>query len=195
MELEELKADWKTLNERLERYEFINKQLMKETICSKGNTALEKLQNIEIFSTILCFASTLFLAGILLFKPTPFVIQINIIIAGIITFGGVIWCYRKYCYLSRIDISNMNILSIKKRIDTYKSWIFKENFFFYLILIPVINIIYQKKEAFSSKALIFYAITLVLITIALELFMLSRLRKQMKQINKTLTELKEFEEK
>ena len=100
MELDELKAGWNVLNERLEQNEILNKRIIKEMIINRTQSAYERLFRFDLFGLILTFAMgvlfpVLVVTGKIVMQPLSFAV-----LEGAIGIGFIIQVF----FLSLIHI-------------------------------------------------------------------------------------------
>ena len=79
MELEELKAGWNVLNERLAQNEILNKRIIKEMIINRTQSAYERLFRFDLFGLILAFVMcvlfpVLVVTGKIVMQPLSFAV-------------------------------------------------------------------------------------------------------------------------
>jgi MFS family permease len=82
MELEELKAGWSILSERLEKNEILNKRIIKEMITKRTQTAHNRLLGYNVFGLMTVLLGMIGVLVIALFinKPFPFVIIAEVVL-------------------------------------------------------------------------------------------------------------------
>ena len=70
MELEELRASWNVLNERLAENEIVNQRIVKEMISQKTKSAFDKIYRMSIYNLfVIFFMITLVFPWIYLHTP------------------------------------------------------------------------------------------------------------------------------
>ena len=78
MELEELKAGWNVLNERLAQNEILNKRIIKDMIVTRTNSALSRLKWMNWGGIILVFVMfilVLIMKNIVVIRPAAMIIS------------------------------------------------------------------------------------------------------------------------
>lgn len=78
MELEELKAGWNVLNERLAQNEILNKRIIKEMIVTRTNSALSRLKWMNWGGIVLVFVMfilVLIMKNIVVIRPAAMIIS------------------------------------------------------------------------------------------------------------------------
>lgn len=199
MELENIKAAWLSLDERLKKQESIKGDIMKELILYKGNKSLGRLSNYDWFGLVVV---------ILVFPIIPyflytqyhtfniFSIILLCIFTGALLFsaGSQIWKLRT---LGKIDYTE-KISSNIKAINTYNLFIKKEKSFT-IIIFALLVLFYISRTYFddaninSSNIFLFFFLILVGGVIA-QWQHKAIYKKNVESIQKSLDELKELEE-
>lgn len=106
MELDELKAGWNVLNERLAQNEILNKRIIKDMIVTRTNSALSKLKWMNWVGIILVFVMfilVLIMKNIVVIRPAA------MIIAGLVGVFVLIYCICYFRFLERLDLNKLSI--------------------------------------------------------------------------------------
>lgn len=193
MELEELKAGWNVLNERLAQNEILNKRIIKEMITTRTQSAYERLFRFDLFGIILLITIAILLpfldvvlrAGT---KPVSFVLLEGILIIGLVT-----QCIL-FSFLAKFNMDKMKICELTRLVLKYKLWT-KRNYIFGTILGIIVLITFY----FIQRAYLVPDAPLRLVVALLFAFTIICLggyfyKKNIRILEKGLEELREFEE-
>lgn len=193
MELEELKAGWNVLNERLEQNEILNKRIIKEMIINRTQSAYERLFRFDLFGLILAFVMcvlfpVLVVTGKIVMQPLSFAV-----LEGTICVGFIIQVFFS-AILLRFNMEKKRICELARLTLIYKLWM-KRNFLFAsgLVVSALIAFMFIEK----ARLVVNWEIRLILILLFISIIMFYQIRfylKNIQTIEKGLEELKEFEE-
>lgn len=193
MELEELKAGWNVLNERLEQNEILNKRIIKEMIINRTQSAYERLFRFDLFGLILAFVMcvlfpVLVVTGKIVMQPLSFAV-----LEGTICVGFIIQVFFS-AILHRFNMEKKRICELARLTLIYKLWM-KRNFLFAsgLVVSALIAFMFIEK----ARLVVNWEIRLILILLFISIIMFYQIRfylKNIQTIEKGLEELKEFEE-
>ena len=193
MELEELKASWSVLNERLEKSEMLNKRIIKEMITGRTQSAYERLFLYDMYGIIvalgLCILfPVLFMTGKIVLKPLSFVL-----LEGSIGLGFVMQLF--FCtILTRFNMEKKKICELSRLTLTYKLWM-NRNFTIGsgIGMIILIAFLFIEKAQLVGTWQIRLALALLFASVVM--FYQKRFyQRNIRTIEKGLKELKEFEE-
>lgn len=194
MELEELKQNWQLLNERLEKNEILNKRIIKEMIMKRTSSIYSKLLNMEIWGLILGFIAV---PTVLVFAQTvknppslPWIISLEIGFVVII-----IWEIRKIVWLKKFDLETKNIYQLSKIINVHRVWILKECIVSILIIFIGLAIRFITTHAYRYPWFALLLVSIVVLTFIYTIVVYQLIyKKYVNNLQKSLDELKEFEE-
>ncbi|WP_455664786.1 hypothetical protein [Phocaeicola sp.] len=193
MDLEEMKAGWNVLNERLAQNEILNQRIIKEMITTRTQSAYEKVYSSELAGLIttliigfIIFPGNMFLGE---FLKWPSFIMGEVLLCSAIAFQVLI----VYC-LSKFNLEAARLNELSRLILKYKQYRWYGRVwgailaFAFLIVFLIIENIYTNV----------YALTTFIVCLSVGLvFSLIQLKKhnaRIKSIEQGLAELKEFEE-
>ena len=193
MELEELKAGWNVLNERLAQNEILNKRIIKEMIINRTQSAYERLFRCDLFGLILAFVMcvlfpVLVVTGKIVMQPLSFAV-----LEGTIGIGFIIQVFFS-AILLRFNMEKKRICELARLTLIYKLWM-KRNFMFAsgLVVSALIAFLFIEKARLVAN----WEIRLILILLFISIMMFYQIRfylRNIRTIEKGLEELKEFEE-
>ena len=193
MELEELKAGWNVLNERLAQNEILNKRIIKEMIINRTQSAYERLFRFDLFGLILAFVMcvlfpVLVVTGKIVMQPLSFAV-----LEWPIGIGFIIQVFFS-AILLRFNMEKKRICELARLTLIYKLWM-KRNFMFAsgLVVSALIAFLFIEKARLVAN----WEIRLILILLFISIMMFYQIRfylRNIRTIEKGLEELKEFEE-
>lgn len=134
MELEELKQNWKKIDQRLAESDAINQRLVYELLTSRKQSSFTKIWNYELFSLFIVLGAMLFLA-VKVVDIQPYYLKLQALIPNIpvllIVLGGLIavslaWIVYKLFFLSKLKDSLLSICEQTKRINLYRKYLIVE---------------------------------------------------------------------
>ena len=193
MELEELKASWHVLNERLEKSEMLNKRIIKEMITGRTQSAYERLFKFDVLGLALVIGFCILLpvmkfVGGVGMKPLAFALLESVIIMGAISQIIIV------SILTRFDMEKRKICELTKLTLRYRLWT-KMSLLYGSVLAVVATFAFLfierdlLKGGWEMRLVILFLIASVMIYYQMNFY-----RKNIHTIEKGLDELKEFEE-
>lgn len=192
MELEEMKASWNILNERLEKSEMLNKRIIKEMITKRTVAARDRL--------IRCCAGGilfLILTGIVILMvrgKTNARLEVEVIVwCGIIlTF---IYSVLSFVFLSRFNMERCSLTELKGWTIKLRQMLRLE-LILTLVFVSVafVTIFFIHHHYRSTLQMLVDGLLILLITVGGYFGYKNVDRKSVDEIEKGLEELKEFEE-
>lgn len=195
MELDELKAGWSVLNERLQQQEILNKRIIQEMIRNRTNSARSSMLRFDIFGCVILFIVLVILP--FFFKSVPVVTASSaVMLEGIMIFAFLLQLYAT-SFIARFRMDTMNLRQLTSLALNYQLWIKRDLYISYVLIIlafPAFLILQQ--GAITSEIWPYVFVTAILIgTIVLSRFIYTHFySRHIGTILKGLEELKEFEE-
>lgn len=192
MELEELKAGWNVLNERLEQNEILNRRIVKEMIVTRTNSALSRLKWMNwvgIILVFIIFMLVLVMKNIVVIRPAA------MIISGLLGVSVLIYCICYFRFLERLDLNSMSICEAMAWCIKFRKIQRCEIYVWPLVaLIVIVSIFFIHHHYSSLYHMIVDAIS-VLFGIYIGYLCYKYVdKKSIETIEKELEELKEFED-
>lgn len=193
MELEELKASWNVLNERLEKSEMLNKRIIKEMIANRTQSAYERLWRYDIVGLIVAFVicvmfSVLTFTGELVMKPLSFVVVEGCLVIGILMQIFFLSIHTKF------DLEKKRICELARLEFTYKLWMKRNHVIGTGIgLVGILAFLFIEQD----RLVVGWEIRLGVALLFGALIAYTQIRfyqRNIRIIEKGLEELKEFEE-
>lgn len=192
MELEELKAGWNVLNERLEQNEILNKRIIKEMITNRTQSAYERLFRYDLFGLILTFGlcvlfPILVTTGRIVMQPLSFAL-----LEGAVGIGFIMQVFF-FSILVRFNMEKKKLCELARLTLTYKLWM-KRNFTLGsgIGVSALVAFLFIEKARLAAD----WEIRLVIVSLFAFIMMFYQIRfylKTIRTIEKGLEELKEFE--
>jgi uncharacterized membrane protein YesL len=189
MELEELKAGWSILSERLKQNEIINKRIIKEMITKRTQTAYDRLLKFNVIGLILALAA---IPGILLINMYPlFHKPLSIVItAEVVLILASIWAVIKVKYMYQFQLDKKTVSQLSLWALKYKKLIKYEEIFAYIILVIVGTILYFLVHNISIMFLFCVLVVACILSYVLYCYIE---KKNITIVEQGLEELKELE--
>lgn len=193
MELDDLKAGWSVLNERLQQNEILNKRIIKEMIEKRGETAIGKLYRYDLFGAltilsiwaILCFTSFL--------MPAKGGANHHVMIIATTLFPFGVWQLLKVSLLRKVDFRVDGLQQTTALVERYRRWVYRETFVAIPYAIFVMLYVFLTTPQTTTFTLFAIGIGIVVgtfLTILEYYFYKNNISKS----RQALEELKEFEE-
>lgn len=202
MELEELKASWNALDKRLANSEIVNLRMVKEMIAQKTKSAYDRIfgQNIYYLVVNLLIIGAVFP---FVYMNTP-ITTTSFVIVELTMITGLIPIARKLFVLSKFDLEGKKCNELRGLVLQYKKICHNEK----LWAIPVVCLAmvafyiselgFNKEAGYVLGARLLLVLGLSLLTFALgyviAIIQRRRHAAQMREIERGLEELKEYEE-
>lgn len=193
MELEELKASWNILNEQLANSEMLNKRIIKEMITNRTQSAYDRLFRFDLFGLILVLGlcivfPILVTTGKIVLKPLSFAL-----LEGSVAIGLFMQLFF-FSVLLRFDMEKKKICELTKLVLTYKLWM-KRNTVIgsWIGMTALIAFLFIEKARLVGNWEM--RLTGAFILASVVMFFQTRFYlKNIRAVEKGLSELKEFEE-
>lgn len=189
--MEELKAGWQVLNERLEQQEILNKRIIKEMVANRTQSAYNRLLRWDMFQFTLCFLGCLFV--FIQQQHNTYIVPVSAVAIGLCLVIGAGLAMVKLWYLSRFNMETKTLSVLMRLILKYKWWMkFSYTVGTSLAVCALIFFfIVQKLYRVPAQVTLFGILFLGVIPIAyLEIRFF---KKNVAAVTKGLQELEEFE--
>ena len=195
MELENLKTAWTSVDERLEKKEILNAEMISETLKNKSNKLLKKLK-MEEFSTILIIPMFSWLLISNLRRSNDIFPQIMTALFVLLIF--IICFMRVYAYLKylrKIDFAK----NIKDNIDyAYRYGVVYRRIKMTMYLLPITFIGLFIRQAYVYDMSLAYWITMFVISgvfmVVVAISFYRSIYRNIRVLKESLAELSELEE-
>lgn len=187
MELDELKQKWDLLSQEVEKQKIINTKLLDKIIN-------QKIKSLNTYSFLGCIAYAAIIP-ILIMAGQYKNIQVNVICTAIILMTILfLWeCYNIYL-LSKTKSYKNDLISAEKSVIKYKQskiWSYYAGFIFIIIIISWFFVSFNQYLIQTNK--LFISIVLLICAIAFAIWEFRWDIGRVKELKKSIDELKEFE--
>lgn len=187
MELEELKQKWDLLSHEVEKQKIVNQKLL-------DNVINQKIKNLNTYSLLGCIAYAAIIPILIMVGQYKF-IQVGVIYTATVSmFILFLWeCYNIYL-LSKTKSYKNDLISAEKSIINYKQskiWSYYGGFVF--IIMVVSWFFFSFKQYLMQADRLFISILLLICVIAFAIWEFKWDIGRVKELKKSIDELKEFE--
>ena len=201
MELEELRASWNVLNERLAENEIVNQRIVKEMISQKTKSAFDKIYQSNIYNLLVIFFMITWLFP-WIYMHTP-VLPLSFVMVEVVMAIGLILQGRMVYLLSKFDIGQKTSSELMDLTLHYKK-AYYEAFRWSVCLVCIVMVAFYVAElgfnenaGYETSIRILLPVGLSLATCAfgylVGLWQRRRHASQLLEIEEGLRELKDFE--
>ena len=202
MELDDLKTSWNALDKRLAETEIVNMRMVKEMVSQKTKTAFDGIMGHNIYNLVVC---TLIICVVFpyVYMNTPIRPLSLAIVEGMMVIGLIpqIW---KLSLLSKFDLGGKKcnelsslVLQYKKVCHHEKIWIIA-GVCLAMVAFYILELGFNKEAGYELGTRLILPLGLSVLTLGLGLvfakWQLRRQAQQMREVERGLEELKDFEE-
>ena len=202
MELDDLKTSWNALDKRLAETEIVNMRMVKEMVSQKTKTAFDSIMGHNIYNLVVC---TLIICVVFpyVYMNTPIRPLSFAIVEGMMVIGLIpqIW---KLSLLSKFDLGGKKcnelsslVLQYKKVCHHEKIWIIA-GVCLAMVAFYILELGFNKEAGYELGTRLILPLGLSVLTLGLGLifakWQLRRQAQQMREVERGLEELKDFEE-
>ena len=202
MELDDLKTSWNAFDKRLAETEIVNMRMVKEMVSQKTKTAFDGIMGHNIYNLVVC---TLIICVVFpyVYMNTPIRPLSFAIVEGMMVIGLIpqIW---KLSLLSKFDLGGKKcnelsslVLQYKKVCHHEKIWIIA-GVCLAMVAFYILELGFNKEAGYELGTRLILPLGLSVLTLGLGLvfakWQLRRQAQQMREVERGLEELKDFEE-
>ena len=202
MELDDLKTSWNALDKRLAETEIVNMRMVKEMVSQKTKTAFDSIMGHNIYNLVVC---TLIICVVFpyVYMNTPIRPLSFAIVEGMMVIGLIpqIWMLS---LLSKFDLGGKKcnelsslVLQYKKVCHHEKIWIIA-GVCLAMVAFYILELGFNKEAGYELGTRLILPLGLSVLTLGLGLvfakWQLRRQAQQMREVERGLEELKDFEE-
>ncbi len=199
MELDELKKSWEVLDNRLKKKELIDEQTLSKLIKERTSQTRSSMNKILMYAKATLILGSLALIGLGYYLLTSdqgsreFCIWLFIWIMLCI---GMIWDSMGYRYLKSIDVENMPIVTVIKKITAYHRNFIIECFVaaFFFITAFLLQAICIRLFTLNIASIIVFSIIWIAGLVVAIMIIKSLFYNKLKNIKKNLAELRELKQ-
>lgn len=201
MELEDLKASWNVLDERLAENEMVNLRIVKEIITQKTKSAYDRIMGMNLYNLVVCLL-LICIVFPYVYMNTPIKAVSFAIVESVMVLGLIpqIW---KFTLLSAFDLEGKNCNELSRLVLRYKKICHQETQWSIALVCVAMTAFYISELGFNHEAgyvfgtRLILPLALTLLTFAfgycVGLWQRRRHANQIQEIERGLEELKEFE--
>jgi heme exporter protein D len=201
MELNDLKAQWNALDQRLAETEIVNMRMVKEMVSQKTKSAFNGIMGMNIYNLVVSLVIMGFVFPYV-WMQTP-ISTTSFVIVEAIMLIGLTPAVRKLLLLSKFDVEGKNLNELSRLVLKYKKVCHDETFWT-IVCVPLAFVGFYISElgfntsvnyGFTHRVWVVAGLTLLTFAIAFVIGVWQRRRhaSQMQEIENGLNELKEFE--
>lgn len=140
MELDELKAGWSVLNERLQQQEIVNKRLLQEMICNRTNSARSRLLRLDVFGLVSILLGIIVVSLAFAFTKGIFTLPVFILLEIILAHALITEIYIS-SFLFRFDIESKKLPELLRLTLNYRLWVKRNQFISFAVVIVGIPVL------------------------------------------------------
>lgn len=189
MELEELKASWNVLNERLRQSEILDKRIVKEMILKRSDDAIGRLYKLDVLGAVVCVVTFLALLVAAIVYPYIGTVWGRFALAALPGVASV-WGMIKLRLIGRIDPRECSLKEVSSLLAKYKIWNIRELLASIPAAFVTLAFVFSTMPVFPWQGLVVCVVS-GLIVGSLEYIYYKR---SVVKVDKILQELQEFEE-
>lgn len=191
MELDDLKAGWNVLNERLEQNEILNKRIIKEMITNRTQSAYERLFRFDLFGLVtvilLCILLPVMIVNQVEIKPFSIVLLEGTLLIGLVA------QFFLFSILVRFNMEKMKLCDLSRLTLRYKLWTKRSYTYGTALAFIVIVAFFFIQEAYLLRgAAVRMTVTLLLASF-IAYYQIRFYKKNIQIVEKGIEELDEFE--
>lgn len=192
MDLNDMKAGWNVLNERLAQNEILNKRIIKEMITMKTKSAYDTVYRSEWQQVVLVLIIGVVISGnILLNLPVK---QASFIFLVVMMSVALLFRLVLVYSLSRFSLKDMKVSELTHSIMRYKKLYWYNTKYGSAIGLGSVFVFLIMENAISNPYVIATLFALLVVAAAYSLPKLKRHTQKIREIEQGLAELKEFED-
>ena len=202
MELDDLKTSWNALDKRLAETEIVNMRMVKEMVSQKTKTAFDSIMGHSIYNLVVC---TLIICVVFpyVYMNTPIRPLSFAIVEGMMVIGLIpqIW---KLSLLSKFDLGGKKCNELRSLVLQYKKVCHHEKIWIIagvclaMVAFYILELGFNKEAGYELGTRLILPLGLSVLTLGLGLvfakWQLRRQAQQMREVERGLEELKDFEE-
>ncbi|MDR3297391.1 MAG: hypothetical protein LBS94_04055 [Prevotellaceae bacterium] len=166
MELEELKAGWSLLSERLERSEVVNRRIVREMVAKRTQTAYGKIQSWNVLGLAICLGMMIVLYVLAVIGP--YKLPLSLLVAGEVMLGlTCVWQAVKLSFIGRFRMDKNSVLELSKWTLRYRRLIKREEVVGVLLVVTFLAVYYLLYFQHSVKlSILFVMATIVAVALS-----------------------------
>lgn len=191
MELDDLKAGWNVLNERLEQNEILNKRIIKEMITNRTQSAYERLFRFDLFGLVtvilLCILLPVMMVNQIEIKPFSIVLLEGALLIGLVA------QFFLFSILVRFNMEKMKLCDLSRLTLRYKLWTKRSYTYGTALAFIVIVVFFFIQEAYLLRGAAVRMTAALLLASFIAYYQIRFYKKNIQIVEKGIEELDEFE--
>lgn len=192
MDLDEMKAGWNVLNERLAQNEIINKRMIKEMIMNRTKSAYEQIYRSELYALCLLLAIGLLVLPGSMFSEAAIKGSTFVFLEMVMLFALVVRSLLVYT-LSRFRLKDMKVKELIYWVLKYKKFYWYNVKYGSCLGLGAIVVFMILENARLSIYTVYITSGMLIIALAYTLPSTRRHAQRIREVEQGLAELKEFE--
>lgn len=193
MELEDLKSNWRILNESLGENNVISEKSIRQLIAGKATKAQEKLINIELGGALLTIIGGISVGLLKIHKLTPLPLSSIFMLEGLLIVTA-LWQLGKVYFLNRANRIDTDTADYLNQINRYARWLKAELYVTPAVMAGFIFYLYTTDALLRNPLMLLVMALALLLGIVLAFYMSKNLyTKNLRKINEAVKELKEMD--
>lgn len=193
MNIDEMKAGWNVMNERLAQNEILNKRMIKEMITAKTKSAYDNIYRFELKNFyVVIFVGIILLPGnILLGVPVKWCsfIFLEAVMLLVLLFQSFL-----IYILSKFSLSYMNVNDLTRYVLRYKKYYYYNKKYGTIIGLSSVVIFMILENTITKPYAIMFTLLMLVIGGIYTCTKVKQHEQQVREIERGLAELKEFED-
>jgi len=193
MELEEMKAGWDALSNRIARNEILNQRIIKEMVSNRTRSAYSRLFRFDLMTIIITV-----IIGILLpfFKMNTIMTMSSFVVFGCFLIIMMVMQVYQFSFLLRFSIESKGLYELSWLTLKYKLWMKRIYIISFILsfLVVIAFFLLQGDQLYHDWWRYYVIIFAFVIAIPLVYIQLRFYNRNIATIEKGLEELKDFEE-
>lgn len=193
MELEDLKSNWRILNENLGKNDVISEKAIRQLIAGKATKAQEKLINTELGGALLMIIGGISVGLLKIHNLTPLPLSTIFMLEGLLIVTA-LWQLGKVYFLNRTNRIDTDTADYLRQINRYARWLKAELYVTPAVVAGVIFYIYMTDALLRNPLMLLVMALALLLGIVLAFYMSTNLyAKNLRKINEAVKELEEMD--
>lgn len=193
MDLDEMKAGWNVLNERLAQNEILNQRIIKEMITTRTKTAYEKVYHREWRDLILILVVGIIIIPLPMFKNITQLKWPSFILAEATMLLALLFSSWVIFHLSKFNLETSNINQLNRLVLEYKRYYGYSKTYGTVLGLSVVVIFMFLQNTYTNICAVITTIVMLIIGLSISFISLKKHEQSIREIEKGLDELKEFE--
>ncbi len=193
MELEDLKNNWRILNESLGKSNVISENAIRQLIAGKAVKAQEKLINTELGGAVLAIIGGISVALLKGNNLTPLPLSAVYVIAGLMSVTA-LWQLVKVYFLNRANRLDTDTARYLHQVNRYARWLKAELYVTPVVMIGIVLYFYTTNAFLRNMLTVWVMVLVFLLSIVLAFYMSKNIyAKNLRKINEAVKELEEMD--